>query len=84
MGVAVDDARHQRETVGLDDPRRRFAVADARGDAGDPAVDHGHVGVPRRRARAVVQRRAADQEVEHYAVFSSGAANIDSISRRTL
>ena len=85
MSVAVDDARHQRQAIGLDDAPGALRVADARRDARDSAIDDGDVGALRRRAAAVEQLGAADQEVDHcYAVFSCGVANSDSISRRTL
>jgi hypothetical protein len=84
VGVAVDDAGHQRQAVGLDDAPGTLRVADARRDAHDPSLGDGDVGPSGRRAAAVEQLGAADQEVDHYAVFSSGAANSDSISRRTL
>ena len=84
VGVAVDDAGHQRQAVGLDDARgasaspMRGATRAIRPAATATSARRGGAPLPSR------QLGAADQEVDHYAVFSSGAANSDSISRRTL
>jgi hypothetical protein len=81
VGVAVDDAGHQREAGGVDRSRRIDGQALCHGD--DPAAVDRDVASERRTAAAVDDERVAKDEVDH-AVFSSGGANSDSISRRVL
>ena len=83
VGVAVDDARHQHQTAGVDHLRRiAWQVGSDRDDA---AGGHRHVEPQRAGAAAVAHLRAADEQfhARHHAVFSCGAACIDSISRRS-
>jgi hypothetical protein len=68
VGVAVDDARHQRETLRIDlDARRTDRVAD-RSDA--LAID-GQVTPHTGRTAAVVQYRIADHQIVHRRVSLS-------------
>ena len=59
--VVVDDARHQREAVGVD----RLRWPELPSDLGDSSVLHGEVAATGRRAEAVEQQRVADDEVVH-------------------
>ncbi len=70
VGVAVDEAGRDHETVGVD--LGRTAVADA-ADEGDPVPDDADVGAVRAEAGTVDDGAVADHEVvRHVATFSRG------------
>jgi hypothetical protein len=61
VGVAVDDAGHQRQAAGVDDA---LGVDRQRGgDGADAPGTHREVGAEGLAAAAVVQRGATDQQV---------------------
>ena len=61
VGVDVDESGCHEQTVGVDHPRGALVEPT---DRGDPPVADRDVGGARRRARAVDDRPAADQEVK--------------------
>ncbi|HSB25822.1 MAG TPA: hypothetical protein VLE94_22200 [Burkholderiaceae bacterium] len=72
VGVAVDDAGHQREAVGVDDLR---GVGGQRGrDGADAPGAHGEVGADRVGTAAVVDGGVADQQVVHGSLWRLGCA----------
>ena len=74
VGVAVDDAGHQREPVGGDRPRG--VDVEPRADGDDPAAVDRDVASVRLAAATVDDERVAKDEVDH-AVFRRGAAKSD-------
>ncbi len=62
MGVDVDDARHQREALGVDDPP---GVAADLAHRRDPAVLDRDIGPPRLGAQPVDDKRPADHQIVH-------------------
>jgi hypothetical protein len=65
VGVAVDDARHQRETVGCDHLACRRA-AERGANRGDEAVGDGNVVDCRGAAGAVIDQRVAEEQAVHH------------------
>ena len=62
MGMAIDDARRQGESVGLHGLAGGTKI---RADGGNPAVLHAEVAVDRPGARTVVDFRILDDQIEH-------------------
>ena len=83
VGVAVDDAGHQREAVGVDGARCASDV-ELRADADDAAGVDRDVAAHRLGAAAVDDEGVAEDEVDHAVFRRSARANSDSISRRIL
>ncbi len=62
MGVDVDDARHQGQPAGVDDP---LGGAADLADPGDPPVLDRDIGPPRLMPEPVDHRRPADHQIIH-------------------
>ena len=62
MGVVVDDARREGESVGVD---RLPSGAHVAAHCGDASARDGQAAVPGRIAEAVDEERVADHEVVH-------------------
>ena len=79
MRVQVDDARHEREAGGVDRLARRAVDA---ADLRDPAIPDRDVGGDGGVTAAVVDGRAADQEVVHAGSLAVRRAGVASAANR--